>query len=249
MHKKVWTQMGISIALWLILVVLFYSVNRTSLIIAIGVRSTDTLLNLGKALIWVAFAAINAFFQIRLWKIRPPKPAPVAESAPVQPWQTRLSDPEEIRKELLTMLEKRPALSEALQQGLNQLDSLYRKHARLEDVNRRDKLAYGGHALGALENAEAVLCNHLVKVVNHADLCDPSETSPANLERQGRHRSEIEKRLLENQKVLDRCEELISKTVSYGEGKVGAPDADALSVTTSIDALNYLLQKTGQAGL
>lgn len=249
MRKKVWIQMGISNALWLILLVLLYSANRTSLIIAIGVRSTNTLLNVGRVLLWVAFAVVNGFFLIRLWKTRPPKPARAAEPAPVQPWQTRLSDPEEIRKELLSMLEKRPALSEALQQGLNQMDSLYRKHTRLKDVNRRDKLAYGGHAFGALENAETVLCNHLVKVVNHADLCDPSEASPANLERQGKHRREIQKLLLENQKVLDGCEELISKTVSYGEGKVGAPDVDALSVTTSIDALNYLLQKTGHADL
>lgn len=249
MRKKVWIQMGIVNALWLILFVLLYTANRTNLIISIGIQATNALLTLGKTLLWLIFAVINGLFLRRLWKTRRPKPAPVVVGTPVQPWQTRLSDPEEIRKELLSMLEKRPALSGLLKQGLDQLDGLYRKRAQLEDVSRRDKLAYGGHALSALENAETVLSGRLVKIVNRADLCDPSETSPLSLERQGKHRQQIEKLLLENQKVLDGCEELISKTVSYGEGKVGAPDTDALNVTTSIDALNYLLQKTGQADL
>lgn len=245
MRKKQWIQIIVVDSVLLALALIVSNINKTDLIISVGLKAANFLLSAGEIIVWLLLAAFNAVSLVRLWKARPPKAIPTVQNEP-KPWQMRISDPKEIRQELLSMQEKRPPLEGLLGCALEQMDSFYRKRARLDDVLRRDILVYGEHAIKAVQDAETVLCNNFVKILNYADLCDPMEKSITHMSRQERHKKKMTELLSQNAEVLDKCGELISKTVQYGDGKAEFPDAEALGVITSLDALGYLLAKTGR---
>lgn len=246
MRKKQWIQVIVVDSILLALALIVSNIDKTDLIISVGLKAANFLLSAGKIIAWILLAVFNGVSLVRLWKTRPPKAIPTAQDEPKKPWQIRISDPKEIRQELLSMQEKRPPLEELLGCALEQMDSLYRNRARLDDVLRRDILVYGEHAIKAIQDAEKVLCNNFVKIMNYADLCDPMEKSIAHMSRQERHKEKMTVLLSQNAEVLDKCGELISKTVQYGDGKAEFPDAEALGIITSLDALGYLLAKTGR---
>lgn len=243
MRKKILYRMGVLDLILVGLIAILSNWDRTNMIISMGVKAADSLLGTGKIVLELLFGAVTIIHLWWWWQARPAKLSE-ADKPGLQSQIAKELDLEEIRKDLLGMVDKRPTLAELLNQALEQIDSLYRKHNRLEDVTRRDKLVYDQQASAALQNTEGVMCANFVKILNYADLCDPKEKWS---ERSSVNESKIQEYLNQNKKLLDQCGDLIAKTVDFGDGQVDSPDVKSIDISATLAVLDELLQKIDQA--
>ncbi len=212
--------------LWLL------TLSRTDMIIRYGIRSADAL----TVLYWVVWGVLAVGLNIAYWiaatrakKRRDAMPIKLT-FAPDKPL-----DPAEIRAELTRFQTERPQLAQLLSQGLDQLDNIARKQAKMTELIERNEVNLLSQAQEALTSAEQTLCRKLVLVLNRALLCDPQEANARRREAVfAEHARTIQVFLTENEDVLNRCETLLTETVRYVEEKKAGRETMDLQVMTDV---------------
>ena len=216
--------------LWLL------TLSRTEMIIRYGIRSADVLMVVYWAVWGLLAVGLNAAYFVGLARAKKRQSAmPIKLTfAPDKPL-----DPAEIRAELTRFQAERPQLSQLLVQGVDQLDNIARKQAKMAELIERNDVSLLSQAQGALASAEQTLCRKLVLVLNRALLCDPQEANPRRREAVfAEHARTIQVFLTENEDVLNRCETLLTQTVRYvEEKKAGREDMDLQVMTDVIRSL------------
>ncbi|NLI22161.1 MAG: hypothetical protein GX418_11535 [Clostridiales bacterium] len=207
------------------------TIDRNDWIIRLGIRTADVLL----PLCWAAWALLAVGGHIA-WMVarhkarKEPSPGIRVTFAP-----DRALSPQEIRAELLRFQTIRPQLRPLLEQGLDQLDNIGRKKAKMGELLERNEVSLLGEASAALADAEQTLCRKLALVLNRALLCDPEEENARRREAvYAEHARSIQAFLADNEDVLNRCETLLTETVRYVEEKKAGRDSMDLQIMTGV---------------
>ena len=216
----------------LIELVWLLSINRTEWIISMGIRQADAWILFGWILLGVLFVFGNLWLLIA-WR----RDGKRLARAPIQMTfaPDKVMDPAEIRRELLRFQTERPRLSPLLDQGIDQLDNIYRKQIKMREILQRNEIGLLSQASAALSDAEQTLCRKLALVLNRALLCDPQEENTRRKEVVfAEHEQAIQVFLTENEDVLNRCEKLLTETVRYVEEKKAGRDSLNLEIMTDV---------------
>ena len=207
------------------------SIDRNEWIIRWGIRTANVLI----PLCWAAWSLLAAGGHV-VWLLagrgarREPSPGIRVTFAP-----DKTLAPPEIRAELLRFQTIRPQLRSLLEQGLDQLDNIARKKAKMGELLERNEISLLGEASAALADAEQTLCRKLALVLNRALLCDPDEENARRREAvYAEHARSIQAFLAENEDVLNRCETLLTETVRYVEEKKAGRDSMDLQIMTGV---------------
>ena len=212
--------------LWLL------TLSRTEMIVRYGYRNAGTLTTLYWVVWGVLAVGANALFLLGE-RTRRKRLAATPIQLTFAP--DRALDPAEMRAELVRFTAERPQLAPLLAQGLDQLDNIARKQAKMAELIQRNDLNILGQAQGALGSAEQTLCRKLVLVLNRALLCDPQEANARRREAvYQEHARTIQVFLTENEDVLNRCETLLTETVRYVEEKKAGRETMDLQVMTDV---------------
>jgi len=208
------------------------TLNRTEWIIRYGILTADRLILLCWIIWGILAVGLNALaLTLHIRRIRRRQAADVRLT--FAPDQTL--SPTEIRAELVRFQATRPQLRPLLAQGLDQLDNIARKQARMAELLDRNDITLLSQAQGALTDAEQTLCRKLALVLNRALLCDPEEENTRRREAvYAEHTAAIQAFLTENEDVLNRCETLLTETVRYVEEKKAGCDSLNLQVMTDV---------------
>ncbi|MDL2253085.1 hypothetical protein LJC49_03325 [Ruminococcaceae bacterium OttesenSCG-928-I18] len=227
-------------AVLILLALLFSSLSRTELIIRFGVGLTDLLLVAG----WVVLGAL-AVAGNALWitlavkharRNRLPGPAPKLTLSPKEQL-----DPMRIREELLAYKKQRPALQQAIDQAISQMDSMDRKQEKLGEVFERNRVQTLGEVAATVDDTEQALCRNMVKIINRITIWDPQEVGKKGKEEIFReHRAYILKFLDRNDELLLMCDKLLAETVCYVDEKDATPDQSALHLQVMTETIGSL---------
>jgi hypothetical protein len=213
-------------------------INRTWLIITIGIAATDILLTGGKILLACAFLAGVAVSLIRWQKtkgLQQESPQAVVFSLDKQ------QEPALIRKELTRLISIRPRLKDLLTWGLAQMDSIDRKQAKLKEILDRNQVASMNEVVSTLDGAEQTLCKNLVRVLNRGILWDPHEVNkPGKAAVFEEHKRYIGQILDKNENILTMCDTLLAETVSYLGEKTYDADDGALGLKAMTEVMHSL---------
>ena len=208
------------------------SINRTDWIIRMGIRQADAWILFSWILFGVFSVVGNLWLQIA-WR----RDAKRHAKAPIQLTfaPDKVMNPTEIRQELLRFQTERPRLAPLLDQGIDQLDNIYRKQIKMREILQRNEIGLLSQASAALSDAEQTLCRKLALVLNRALLCDPQEENTRRKEVVfAEHEHAIQVFLTENEDVLNRCEKLLTETVRYVEEKKAGRDSLNLEIMTDV---------------
>ena len=226
MHKKTWIQVGIFYAGLSILALLaFLLMDRTAMIIAVGVKRTDFLLLFRNIILGAAFLAGTVFFVLTFLKTRTNKTKHSGSFKPHVYDLDKQIDPLKIYTDLAHFQSTLPRLKDHFVQAGKQLDSIERKQVKIADILKRNNIETLSEVLNTMENAEQSLCKNIVKIINRASLWEPEEANNLNkADVYNEHQEYIVKKLSQNDEILDLTDKLLSETVSYMNEKT--PDQD-----------------------
>lgn len=208
------------------------SINRTEWIIRFGILQAERYI----LLCWIAWGALTVALHVGvlIGGLRRKKRA---DAMPIKLTfaPDKVLAPEDIRRELQRFQTDRPQLHELLEQGIDQLDNIARKKAKMSELLERNDVSLLSQASGALSSAEQTLCRKLVLVLNRALLCDPDEENARRREAvYAEHARAMQVFLTENEDVLNRCETLLTETVRYVEEKKAGRDTMDLQIMTDV---------------
>lgn len=208
------------------------TINRTEWIINFGILQADRYI----LLCWIAWGALTVALHtgVLIGGLRHKRHA---DAMPIKLTfaPDKLLAPDDIRRELQHFQTDRPQLHDLLEQGIDQLDNIARKKAKMSEILERNDVSLLSQASGALSSAEQTLCRKLVLVLNRALLCDPDEENVHRRETvYAEHARAMQVFLTENEDVLNRCETLLTETVRYVEEKKAGRDSMDLQVMTDV---------------
>ncbi|MDR1203944.1 MAG: hypothetical protein LBL26_00470 [Peptococcaceae bacterium] len=213
-------------------------IDRTWLIISMGIVTADALLLGGRILLACVFLAGSAVLFTgwrKSWQLE--RSAAYAVKLSLDKTQS----PGVIRGEITRLLGVRPRLKEPLTLGLSQMDSIDRKQAKLKEILDRNDAASLNEVVSTLDEAEQTVCKNLVRVLNRAILWDPYEANKPGKEAvfEG-HQRYIGRILDKNESILTMCDTLLAETVSYLGEKTSGADDGALGLVAMTEVMRSL---------
>ena len=208
------------------------SIQRANWIIRFGIITADQLI----LLCWIGWGALAVALHVGvLIGYLKRKHQAAAREVTLTFAPDKTLDPLEIRRELLRFEDARPQLRDLLEQGVDQLDNIARKKAKMVELITRNEVALLSQASNALTDAEQELCRKLALVLNRALLFDPEEENIRRREAvYAEHTQTIRAFLAENEEVLNRCDQLLTETVRYVEEKKAGRDTMDLQIMTDV---------------
>jgi hypothetical protein len=213
-------------------------INRTWLIITVGIVAADALLRGGWALLACAFLTGSGVL-FAGWRKSRRLERGAAYS--VRFSLDKEQDPAVIRGEITGLLGVRPKLKELLTQGLSQMDSMDRKQAKLKEILDRNSASSLNEVVSTLDGTEQTVCKNLVRVLNRAILWDPYEANKPGKEAIfDEHKKYIGRILDKNESILTMCDTLLAETVSYLGEKTSGADDGALGLAAMTDVMRSL---------
>lgn len=215
----------------------FSSIKKADMVIYLGVTVADILPVVFWILILLLFAVGNLLMVRRILIKR--KIMAEANIPDIQFTGTSELSPDEVRRELIKYKPGRPKLSGRIDTVLEQMDSMDRKQAKLQQIFSQNKVETLHEVEQVVDQAEQAMCRNNVKILNRVILWDPLEWNKAGKEQiYAQHTAYIEKYIGINEDILSKCDILLSETVDY----VNEKNDDMQSGQMHLDVMTETVQ-------
>lgn len=236
MKKKVLTGTIVNLILVIGLIVLLI-LDRTTLIISMGVTAANLIKQGGTAALIVLLVLHNTLWVIGLLKKEKQRLPDISLTVS----SDTSYDSEQLRKELHRFARERTGLKQELTEALEQMDSMDRKQEKLLSIFKRNKEESLGEVEATIEIAEQSMFRNIARMINRAILWDPLEANKAGKEKvYQEHQKHIRYLLNQNEEMLSKCDFLLSETVSYIGDKKGGGKSGELHLDAMMEAIRSL---------
>jgi flagellar hook-basal body complex protein FliE len=221
--------------------VFFLAVDRVALIINVGVRAADFILIAAAAVPAIIFVGGNLLIFARNRRVLfPPKVKKVVLTTGKDAKRT----PDNVRRDLNSLIGSNPELSSLLSSGISQMDSIDKKQAKLGEILERNDSGVLKQVADSIDEAEVSLCANLTKIIDRAIMLnsieqDSSERAAVYSENMNR----ISQVLNANNETLSLCDVLLTESINYLDDKNesgGGGNASLEAMTTAIKTIRTM---------
>jgi flagellar hook-basal body complex protein FliE len=221
--------------------IFFLAVDKVALIISVGVRAADLILVAAAAATAIVFVGGNLLIFARNRRVLfPPKVKKVVLTS----GKDAKISPDNVRRDLKTLIDSNTGLSSLLSEGIAQMDSIDKKQAKLGEILERNDSGVLKQVADSIDEAEVSLCANLTKIIDRAIMLnsleqDSSERAAVYSENVNR----ISQILKANSETLSLCDVLLTESINYLDDKNesgGGGDISLEAMTTAIKTIRTM---------